>query len=113
MPLGVMKTYYVDLEKDGLNAVLKRSVKRYGWRPTDAANVVWSPQRLTQTFSPLLQQVNEKHVLTIMYMSVMEWICMREGRPLTGLFPDATYSPILCVEVSQLKRKFAAMSKAS
>ena len=63
--------------------------------------------------SIIKQEVNEKHVLTMMYISVMEWISMREGRSLTGLFPQATYSPVLCVEVSQLKRKFEAMGKAS
>lgn len=56
--------------------------------------------------------VSEKHVLTIFYISLLEWICLREGWPISRLFPHAVYSPPLQLEVGQLKRKFAAMAQA-
>lgn len=54
--------------------------------------------------------VTERHVLTIFYISVLEWVCLREGWPISRLFPHAVYSPPLQLEVGQLKKKFAALS---
>lgn len=56
--------------------------------------------------------MSEKHVLTIFYISLLEWVCLREGWPISRLFPHAVYSPPLQLEVGQLKRKFAAMAQA-
>jgi hypothetical protein len=54
--------------------------------------------------------VTQQHVLTIIYISVLEYVCLREGWPISRLFPLAVSSPPLQLEVGQLKRKFAAMA---
>ena len=55
--------------------------------------------------------INEKHVLTIIYISVLEWVCQRQGWSIFRLFPhEVVYTPALQIEVAQLKRKFAAMA---
>jgi hypothetical protein len=54
--------------------------------------------------------VTERHVLTLVYLSVLEWVCLLQGWSISRLFPHAVYSPPLQVEVGQLKRKFAAMA---
>lgn len=55
--------------------------------------------------------VNERHVLTILYISMLEWVCQRQGWSIFRLFSaQAVYSPPLQLEVAQLKRKIAAMA---
>ncbi|TFJ83896.1 hypothetical protein NSK_004993 [Nannochloropsis salina CCMP1776] len=55
--------------------------------------------------------VNERHVLTILYISMLEWVCQRQKWSIFGLFPAQTlHSPPLQLEVAQLKRKIAAMA---
>lgn len=54
--------------------------------------------------------VTSRHVLTIIYISVLEYVCLRQGWPISRLFPHAVYSSPLQLEVGQLKRKFNAMA---
>ncbi len=54
--------------------------------------------------------VNERHVLTILYISVLEWVCQRQGKSILGLASPQGVSPALQLEVAQLKRKFAAIA---
>jgi len=55
--------------------------------------------------------VSERHVLTILYISMLEWVCQRQGWSIYRLFSAQTvYSPPLQLEVAQLKRKIAAMA---
>lgn len=54
--------------------------------------------------------VNERHVLTMLYISTMEWVLQRQGKSILGLASPQGVSPALQLEVAQLKRKFAAMA---
>ena len=57
--------------------------------------------------------VHEKHILSIMYISVLEWVCTKQAGKWCDrqrLFPNANDSEALRLEVAQLKKKFDAMS---
>ena len=53
-----------------------------------------------------MQVLNERHLLTMMYVSMVVWVSGRSG---PSLFPSASH-PLLQLEVAQLKRKFDAMA---
>jgi len=59
------------------------------------------------------QVVHEKHILTIMYISVLEWVCTKSPERWCDrqrLFPNVVDCEALRLEVAQLKKKFDAMS---
>lgn len=59
-------------------------------------------------FGICVQVLNERHLLTMMYVAVVEWVSGQSGQK---LFP--TTHPVLQLEVAQLKRKFDAMAETT
>lgn len=68
---------------------------------------------LTFTYGLGWQVVHERHILTIMYISVLEWVCTRRAGQWCErqrLFPNVELSEALRLEVAQLKKKFDALA---